>query len=73
MSKVSAKIESAAQTDSVTLIDNASNMSVELPLLHGAQPLRAAITGSTTSPGLFEVLEVLGREEVLRRIGNIPD
>ena len=38
-----------------------------------AQPLRAAVTGSTTSPGLFEVLAVLGREEVLRRIGNIPD
>ena len=37
MSKVSAKIESAAQTDSVTLIDNASNMSVELPLLHGTE------------------------------------
>ena len=37
MSKVSAKIESAAQTDSVTLIDNASNKSVELPLLHGTE------------------------------------
>ena len=45
------------------------------PLKFGqlAQPLRAAITGSTTSPGLFEVLAVLGRDEVLRRIGNIPD
>ena len=44
------------------------------PLKFGqlAQPLRAALTGSTTSPGLFEVLAVLGREEVLRRIGNIP-
>ena len=37
MSKVTAKIESAAQTDSVTLIDNASNISVELPLLHGTE------------------------------------
>ncbi len=37
MSKVTAKIESAAQTDSVTLIDNASNKSVELPLLHGTE------------------------------------
>ncbi|MHA1536477.1 MAG: glutamate--tRNA ligase [Alphaproteobacteria bacterium] len=45
------------------------------PLKFGqlAQPLRAAVTGSTTSPGLFEVLAVLGREEVLRRIGKIPD
>jgi len=33
-----------------------------------AQPLRAALTGTTTSPGIFEVLEVLGREESLARI-----
>jgi glutamyl-tRNA synthetase len=35
-----------------------------------AQPLRAAITGSAQSPGLFEVLEVLGRQEVLGRIDD---
>ncbi len=33
-----------------------------------AQPLRAALTGKTTSPGIFDVLEVLGREESLGRI-----
>ena len=33
-----------------------------------AQPLRAALTGSLASPGLFEVMEVLGREETLGRI-----
>jgi glutamyl-tRNA synthetase len=33
-----------------------------------AQPLRAALTGSTTSPGIFDVLAVLGREETLARI-----
>ncbi len=31
-----------------------------------AQPLRAALTGSTTSPGLFEVMAVLGRAEAWR-------
>lgn len=36
-----------------------------------AQPLRAAVTGSAQSPGLFEVLEVLGREEVLGRIDDV--
>jgi glutamyl-tRNA synthetase len=35
-----------------------------------AQPLRAALTGRTTSPGIFEVLEVLGREEALGRIAD---
>jgi glutamyl-tRNA synthetase len=33
-----------------------------------AQPLRAALTGTSTSPGIFDVLEVLGREESLARI-----
>ncbi|MCR4267301.1 glutamate--tRNA ligase [Nitratireductor sp. ZSWI3] len=33
-----------------------------------AQPLRAALTGRTTSPGIFDVLSVLGREESLARI-----
>ena len=33
-----------------------------------AQPLRAALTGRSTSPGIFDVLEVLGREESLGRI-----
>ncbi len=33
-----------------------------------AQPLRAALTGRSTSPGVFDVLEVLGREESLARI-----
>jgi glutamyl-tRNA synthetase len=33
-----------------------------------AQPLRAALTGRTTSPGIFEVLAVLGREETLARL-----
>ena len=35
-----------------------------------AQPLRAALTGSVASPGIFEVMKVLGREEVLGRIGD---
>ncbi|GAA5617430.1 glutamate--tRNA ligase [Brucella anthropi] len=33
-----------------------------------AQPLRAALTGRATSPGVFDVLFVLGREESLGRI-----
>jgi len=33
-----------------------------------AQPLRAALTGRTTSPGIFNVLDVLGRQESLARL-----
>ena len=35
-----------------------------------AQPLRAALTGSNVSPGIFEVMAVLGREESLARIAE---
>ncbi|MEO6199239.1 MAG: glutamate--tRNA ligase [Sphingomicrobium sp.] len=35
-----------------------------------AQPLRAALTGRTTSPGIFDVLILLGREESLSRIAE---
>ena len=35
-----------------------------------AQPLRAALTGRATSPGIFDVLALLGREESLARIGD---
>src|SRR5580704_14571442 len=35
-----------------------------------AQPLRAVLTGRTTSPGIFEVLAVLGKAESLARIAD---
>jgi glutamyl-tRNA synthetase len=35
-----------------------------------AQPLRAAVTGSAQSPGLFDVLATLGRDESLGRIDD---
>ncbi len=42
----------------------------ELKLGKVAQPLRAALTGRTVSPGVFEVMELIGREESLARIGD---
>jgi len=38
-----------------------------------AQPLRIAVTGKTVSPGIYEVLEALGREKTLRRIQKAID
>ncbi len=35
-----------------------------------AQPLRAALAGQTTSPPIFEVMEVLGRAETLGRLAD---
>ncbi len=38
-----------------------------------AQPLRAALTGRATSPGIFDVLVLLGRDESLARIADRMD
>jgi glutamyl-tRNA synthetase len=35
-----------------------------------AQPLRAALTGRPTSPGIFDVLQVLGKQESLARLAD---
>jgi len=42
----------------------------DLKLGQVAQPLRAALSGSKTSPGIFEIMVVLGREETLGRIAD---
>ncbi|MEN8236259.1 MAG: glutamate--tRNA ligase [Pseudomonadota bacterium] len=42
--------------------------SIDLKLGKLAQPLRAALTGSNVSPSIFEVMQVLGREESVARI-----
>lgn len=33
-----------------------------------AQPVRVAITGGTESPGIFEVLEIVGKEKTIKRL-----
>ncbi len=39
-----------------------------LKLVNIAQPVRVALTGRTTSPGLFEVMDILGKGEVVVRL-----
>jgi glutamyl-tRNA synthetase len=55
---------------SATLEATLKTMAEELGLGLGklAQPLRASLTGQATSPGIFDVLILLGREESLARI-----
>ena len=44
--------------------------SAEIKLGKAAQPLRAALTGRAVSPGIFEVMEILGRDETLGRLDD---
>jgi len=44
-----------------------------LQLKHLAQPVRVALTGGTVSPGIFDVIEILGRDSVLERLRRAAD
>jgi len=35
-----------------------------------AQPVRVALTGGTASPGIYDVIQILGREETLKRLDD---
>jgi glutamyl-tRNA synthetase len=41
-----------------------------LKMVQIAQPVRVALTGGTVSPGIFEVMEILGKEKVVGRLKN---
>jgi len=60
-----------AQSTEAAVRDYAQTSGLKLGKI--AQPLRAALTGRSTSPGVFDVLEVLGREESLARIQDQID
>jgi len=42
----------------------------ELKLGKIAQPIRVSLTGGTVSPGIFEVMDILGKDEVLKRLNK---
>lgn len=62
------KAENDWTIDALEATTNSLAEELELGLGKLAQPLRAALTGTTTSPGIFDVLVLLGREEALARI-----
>lgn len=70
LARISASLAAEKDWTTHSLEANLKAMAEELGLGLGklAQPLRAALTGQTTSPGIFDVLVLLGREESLARI-----
>ena len=70
LAQVADRLRAGIDWTSEALEANLKAMAEELGLGLGklAQPLRAALTGQTTSPGIFDVLVLLGREESLERI-----
>lgn len=43
----------------------------EINLKHITQPFRAALTGTTVSPGIFEVANILGQQETIARLKDV--
>ncbi|MFN3616090.1 MAG: glutamate--tRNA ligase, partial [Rubrimonas sp.] len=70
LSKLTPRLEDASQWCSEALEEAVRSFAEQAGVKLGAvaQPLRAALTGRATSPGVFDVLATLGREESLARI-----
>jgi glutamyl-tRNA synthetase len=72
LARLHAALDGAAAWDTETLEAAVRTVADEAGVKLGAvaQPLRAALTGRRTSPGIFDVLALLGREESLARIAD---
>jgi len=70
LARISGRLHGENDWTSESLEASLKGMAEELGLGLGklAQPLRAALTGQTTSPGIFDVLVLLGKDESLARI-----
>jgi len=64
--KLDAVVDWTAQSAEAVVREHAEAIGAKLGQV--AQPLRAALTGRATSPGLFDVMAVLGKDETLLRI-----
>jgi glutamyl-tRNA synthetase len=54
--------------DEIKIVFEGVMVERELKLGSIAQPVRVALTGGTVSPGIFEVMEILGKEDVTKRL-----
>ena len=67
-SDLSAATDWSSETVEQTIRSLAERRELKLGAI--AQPLRAALTGTTVSPGIFDVAALLGRDETLGRLAD---
>lgn len=67
------KIEALSTFDEKTLEQEAKKLAQEMGInwANIIHPVRVAVTGSSASPGIFEVLALLGKEKVLERLNSV--
>ena len=70
LKKLGEALASLPEFDEASLAAVFERMAAEegIKMTEIAQPVRVAMTGSTASPGIYEVLSVLGKERALRRL-----
>ncbi|UCF79188.1 MAG: glutamate--tRNA ligase [Candidatus Eiseniibacteriota bacterium] len=73
--KVAGRLESLKDYGAVSIEEAIRGLAGEMGLKAGEliHPARAALTGKTTSPGIFDVMTLLGRERCLSRLRDAAD
>jgi glutamyl-tRNA synthetase len=73
LSRLTERLQNASQWTAGSLEEIIRSFAGDEQLKLGkiAQPLRVALTGRVVSPGVFDVMETLGRDETLARLGDI--
>jgi glutamyl-tRNA synthetase len=66
------RLESVAEVDEKSLEEMFKEIAAQKNIKLGsiAQAVRVALTGKAVSPGIYEVMRILGRDEVLKRLGR---
>jgi glutamyl-tRNA synthetase len=64
------RLESAAEVDEKSLEEMFKEIIAQKNIKLGAiaQAVRVALTGKSVSPGIYEVMRILGKDEVLKRL-----
>ncbi|HXC62675.1 MAG TPA: glutamate--tRNA ligase, partial [Nitrospiria bacterium] len=70
--KLTERLENAATFDSAAIEAIFKELIAAAGIKLGdlAQPVRIALTGRTVSPGIYEVMELLGKERTVARLKN---
>jgi glutamyl-tRNA synthetase len=73
LARLTVRLQNATEWDAGPIEEIVRSFAEEEGLKLGriAQPLRAALTGRAVSPGVFDVMATLGREESLARLGDV--
>ncbi|MBI4795316.1 MAG: glutamate--tRNA ligase, partial [Deltaproteobacteria bacterium] len=75
LEEIKKRLETMADFSETALNQLFQDLTTEtgLKMLQLAQPVRLALTGKTVSPGLFDIISILGKPEVLKRLNLALD